>query len=294
MAMNIYALIVSLFFGLSVSCIFLAVQMLRRNEVSINKFVPYSTYHEEERYKELEKIISKNKMPFKTAVVLIVVGGICIGITVYLIVGIWWVGLLGGLGGLLVPEMWYQWQRKSNKNTMLKQMEQASEVIATNIRTGSSISDAFQRASQDVSDPLKTELIRAATQIKIGVPNSKAIMELMQRTEIDSLMSIAVALQLRETGMPVNVAKLFEQLQRDIRENIRFQKEVQTITAQVKSSGLIVAAIPFFVILIMRLLAPSFIEPLFRHPVGFMVFCFCCFIIFIGVRWMFKIAELNA
>ncbi len=291
--MNIYALIVSFLSGMMVLSVFLAVKNINKKEIRSNKFVPFSDYEEEEKHKKYEKIIQKTKVPIKTALVLIILGGVVIGIITYIVVGIPWIAVLSFLGGLLIPNWWYKWHLESNKKVMLKQMEQASEIVAAVIKTGSSLPEAFERAAQETKEPLRSELVRTATQIRIGVPASEAFMEFAQRVDLPEMTVVSIAIDLQETGMAINIPALFSQLQSDIRHKMQFKKSVDSITSEMKMAGIIVAIVPFATLSIMRIFAPEFVAPLFNNIIGLSVFGLCVGLVLFGVKWMFSMTKLK-
>lgn len=289
--MNTTALIISLSGGITVISIFLSIYYLRKKEIKINKFTPYYDYSEEEKYKKYEQIIEKSKIPAKITLILIVFGGFVIGVITYMVIGILWISIASSIAGFLLPKWWYKWHTESNKRVMLKQMEQASEIISAVMKTGSSLPEAFERAARDIKEPLKAELIRTATQIRIGVPASNAFLEFSQRVDIPEMNVVSIAIDLQETGMAINNSNLFKKLQSDIRYKIQFRKSVETITSEIKLSGTIVSIIPFITITLMRLLAPEFINPLFDNELGLSIFGLSVALILFGAKWMFNIAK---
>lgn len=291
--MNASALMISLMIGIAIIFVFLGIPYLKKKEIESSRFVPYYDYSEEERYKKHEEILKKSKVPIRTALILIVLGGVIIGVITYIIVGVFWISLLSFLGGFLIPSWWYKWHIESNKKVMLKQMEQASEIISAVIKTGSSLPEAFERAAREVGEPLRPELIRTATQIRIGVPSSDAFAEFAGRVDIPEMTVISIAIDLQETGMAINVSSLFEQLQSNIRYRAQFKKSVESIVSEIKMAGIIVAIVPFITLALMRLMAPEFVAPLFDNTVGLVIFGLCSLVIMLGVKWMFSMAKFN-
>lgn len=291
--MNSLALIISLLSGITILSIFMAISYLKKKEIKTSKFVPFYDYTEEEKYKKYEQIIKKSKVPIKTALLLIVLGGVVIGIITYIVVGVVWIAILSFLGGFLIPSWWYKWHVESNKKVMLKQMEQASEIIAAVIKTGSSLPEAFERAAREIKEPLRSELIRTATQIRVGMSSSEAFIEFAQRVDIPEMTVVSIAIDLQETGMATNIPSLFNQLQSDIRHKVQFKRNVESITSEIRMAGIIVSIVPFVTLTFMRLFAPDFVSPLFDNAIGLSIFSLCVGLILFGVKWMFGIAKLE-
>ncbi|WP_459195626.1 type II secretion system F family protein [Wukongibacter baidiensis] len=291
--MNVYALAPSLLIGAAVVLLIIGFKYLGHRDIQVSKFKPFYDHKEEEKYKEYEKILSKSKVPFKTAIILIIIGGIGIGVITYVVVGVWWIALLSFAGGFFIPKWWYEWHLESNKRAMQKQMEQACEIMATVLKTGSGLTEALEKAAVKTGEPLKTELIKTATQIRIGVPMSSAFMEFTQTVNLPEMTVLSISIELKEKGMGIDLANLFLQLQNDIRNKMQTQKEITSKTNALKFSGYLVATMPFLTVAIMRLFSPEFIDPMFTNPIGIIIFIICCGIIILGTRWMLNLASLK-
>jgi|GEM_PF-2645590 len=288
--MNFFATSVSLFIGISLLLMLMGIKLIKKRNIQVDKFSP-NYRNDEPKSSYYEQILKKSKVPIRIALALIMLGGVVVFGFTFLVTGELWISLVAGFAGFLVPNAWYQWHVTSNKKALLKQMEQASEVMASVIKTGSSLPDALERAAQESKEPLKSELVHTATQIRIGVPSSDAFMEMTARVDIGELKVIAIAIELQEQGMAINVPNLFLQLQADLRYKVQFQKEVSTTTSEIKMSGIIVSIVPFVTIAMMRMFNPEFTDPLFNEPIGILSFFTSCILIGIGVKWMFSIAN---
>src|SRR5688572_6319544 len=77
------------------------------------------------------------------------------------------------------------------------------------------------------------------------------------------LMATAIAIQHQVGG---NLAEILDSIAFTIRERIRIQGEIRTLTAQQRLSGYVVGALPFFLALFIFLAAPTFFEPMFLAP----------------------------
>jgi tight adherence protein B len=47
---------------------------------------------------------------------------------------------------------------------------------------------------------------------------------------------------------------------------VRIKGEIRTLTAQQRMSGYVVAALPIFLILVLSVIAPSFMQPMLQSP----------------------------
>jgi len=75
----------------------------------------------------------------------------------------------------------------------------------------------------------------------------------------------AVMLQ-RETGG--NLAEILDNLSYVIRERFKIQRQVRVYTAQGRLTMALLMGMPPIIIVVMMVLNPSFIRPLFSDPIG--------------------------
>ena len=86
------------------------------------------------------------------------------------------------------------------------------------------------------------------------------------RSEDLELMTTAITIQHQVGG---NLAEILDSIAFTIRERIRIMGEIRVLTAQQRMSGYVVAGLPIFLVLILSVIAPSFMEPMFGDPTVF-------------------------
>lgn len=281
-------LIGALVFG-AVTLLVMSLRMMTKREKDINRF---SAYWEGEFKEENVKI--KKKKSFKPLYVLLSIGGSITGyLLIYFVTGISTVSLLGLLLGFIIPKILGDSYEKKQIQLLTMQLEQASEVMASVLRSGSGVVEALVRAASELNNPLRDELLATANEIKLGVSNAVAFQNLADRVPFDELRILSMAMNLQQEGMAVNISSLLTQIQESIRYKIAFQREVNVITAENKMAGWIVSALPFVTLAIIRLIMPDIIAPLFGTTIGLIIFGISIVIIVVGIFWMMKIAEVK-
>jgi len=76
-------------------------------------------------------------------------------------------------------------------------------------------------------------------------------------------MTTAITIQHQVGG---NLAEILDSIAFTIRERIRIMGEIRTLTAQQRMSGYVVAGLPIFLVVILAIIAPTFMEPMFGEP----------------------------
>jgi tight adherence protein B len=103
--------------------------------------------------------------------------------------------------------------------------------------------------------------------MRFGLDQRQSLMNLLDRVDSEDLklMVTAIIIQ-KETGG--NLSEILDNIASTIRDRVRLQGEVKTLTAQGRFSGLIVALVPFVLGLFMYMVNKPYIMLLFREPVG--------------------------
>jgi tight adherence protein B len=88
--------------------------------------------------------------------------------------------------------------------------------------------------------------------------------ERMPSEDLD-LMIQAILIQRQIGG---NLAVILETIVQTIRDRSRIQRQVTTLTAQGRLSGMVIGLLPFVLGILLYLIQPSYIGSLFKNPIG--------------------------
>jgi tight adherence protein B len=174
--------------------------------------------------------------------------------------------LLGGvLVGFMAPRFWLNWRKSSRLKAFNKQLPDTVTLIANALRAGSSFLQSIELVVRESRPPISTEFSRVIREVNLGLPFDLALENMVRRVKSEDfeLMATAISIQHQVGG---NLAEILDSIAFTIRERIRIQGEIRTLTAQQRLSGYVVGALPFFLALFIFVAAPSFFEPMFLRP----------------------------
>jgi len=129
-------------------------------------------------------------------------------------------------------------------------------------------------------------------QMRVGMNFFEALQSLDQRVGSDDLTLVVTAIDIaRRTGG--NLTEIFDKISLTIRERMRIERRVQTLTAQGRLQGLIVASMPVVLGVAMTILKPDMMMPFFRATTG--MICVGVTACLIAVGWFFikKIIKID-
>lgn len=175
--------------------------------------------------------------------------------------------LMFGVGGALLPFAYIAYRRKRRLAAFLKQLPYALDLIKSSLEAGHSLQRAMQVIVEEFEDPLGTEFRTALEQTRIGLSLSRALQDMLTRVPDKDLRLLVIAVKVQnEVGS--SLALIIGRLSDLIRARQRMRMQIRALTAQSRVSGMIVALLPFVVLLLMSLIDPSYPRTLLYQPAG--------------------------
>ena len=143
----------------------------------------------------------------------------------------------------------------------------AIDTLARAVRAGHAFTTALELISSEVSEPVAGEFRKLFEEQKFGLPVRDALVNLTERVPLVDVKFFVTAVMLqRETGG--NLAEILDNLSYVIRERFKIMRQVRVFTAQGRLTMLLLMGLPPLIVVVMLLMNPSFIRPLFAEPLG--------------------------
>lgn len=180
--------------------------------------------------------------------------------------GLWLALLLGGLGaGLPVVKLV---RAAATRCRMFEEkLPEALDFMARALRAGHSITVTMGMAGNELADPIGVEFKTVFDEIGFGIPFNDAMTEMARRMNSHDLDFLVIALLIqRETGG--NLTELLEGLAKTVRERIKLQGKVRTLSSEGRFSAILLGSLPFVLGAILSLLNPSYMSALWLSPEG--------------------------
>jgi tight adherence protein B len=176
--------------------------------------------------------------------------------------------MITGIVGSCVPYLILKIKAKKRLEKFTAQFPEALDLMSNALRAGHSLLSSFQMISQEMADPVSTIFKIVYDDISLGIDIRKALDNMtgyMPRSVDLSFFITAVQIQ-REIGG--NLAEVLDNLIYTIRERFKLLGQIKTQTAQAKLSGLVLAIAPLIVTLIIWIMNPEYLQPLFKTTLG--------------------------
>ena len=175
-----------------------------------------------------------------------------------------WAGLLLGF---FLPYAYAAHMRAKRFQRFEERFPEAIDTLARAVRAGHAFTTALELIANEVSEPVAGEFRQLYEEQKFGLPVRDALINLTQGIPLVDVKFFVTAVMLqRETGG--NLAEILDGLSYVIRERFKILRQVRVHTAQGRLTMVLLMALPPVIVLIMQIMNPGFIRPLFTEPLG--------------------------
>jgi tight adherence protein B len=221
---------------------------------------------------DLESLLSRSGVSLKPEEYILfqwIITFLCGGFLYLLTVNILF-SLAGAIAGYMLPRWWIA---KKQRKRMVDFNDGLLDMLTTiigSLRSGFSFMQALKTVVDESEGPIREESEIVLKEMQYGTSMEDALNEWNERmpSEDLDLMIQAILIQRQIGG---NLAVVLETIVQTIRDRLRIQRQVTTLTAQGRLSGLVIGLLPFALGLIIYFIEPSYIGTLFHHPLGLMM-----------------------
>ncbi|OVE75382.1 hypothetical protein BVX97_04740 [bacterium E08(2017)] len=177
------------------------------------------------------------------------------------------VASLGAYGAFHAPKFILNLLKKRRLEKFNNQLIDTLVNISNALKAGFSINQAIEAVVKDGERPIAQEFDVFLKQTRVGVSFSDAMQNLDERVGSDDLTLVVTAIETaRRTGG--NLTEILEKISHTIRERLRIENRIKTLTAQGKLQGYIAASMPAVMGGLLMVLEPELMKPFLNSAVG--------------------------
>jgi tight adherence protein B len=205
-------------------------------------------------------------------------------------------GFIGGavmtVIGWKAPKPIVDWMFKRRTEKFVLQMVDALSLMSNGLKSGLSIVQALGLVTQEMPNPIQQEFNLVLSENKLGVSLEDAFNNLSKRIKSDDVEMFVTSINiLKETGG--NLAETFDTIVNTIRERIKVEKKIDTMTAQGFYQGVAVMAVPPILGVVFYQTDPDFMRPLFTTPIGWLFVLVIILLEAVGFFVIMKIVKID-
>lgn len=200
--------------------------------------------------------------------------------------------VLAGSGAILLglaPLLYIRHRLKTRRDRLLMQLPSAFDLMARVLRSGHSVSQAFQSVSDTFEAPLAGEFAHCQEQQNLGLLPELTYRELARRTGVLELKIFVMAMMIqRQTGG--NLSEVLERLAGLVRERVRLRNHVRTLTAEGRLQAVVLLVLPPIMFFVMRFINRPYTDVLLDHT-GLLAAMMASMAV--GALWIRKIIQFD-
>lgn len=200
--------------------------------------------------------------------------------------------IIGGVVGYFVPKVIIRSKQKKRLQQFNDYLPEMISTVVNALRAGFSFFQALRSVMEESPSPAKEELDIVLKEMQYGATVEESLNRMKERMPSNDLdLMIQAILIQRQVGG--NLAVVLEKIVHTIRERIKIQGQIKTLTAQGKLSGMVIALLPVGLSGMLFLVNPTYILVLFTNPIGLIMLAVGGCSMLLGFFFIMKITNIE-
>jgi len=200
--------------------------------------------------------------------------------------------LAGLVVGFFLPRFYLKMRQGRRLKAFNNQLGDALNLLANGLHSGYSLLQAMDAVAREMPPPMSEEFQRVVREVGLGISVERAMNNMLRRIPSDDLDLMITAINVQhEVGG--NLAQILETISHTIRERVRIKGEIAVLTAQGRISGYIVSFLPIGLGLLLFILNPKYITPMFSEPCGIIMIAVGAIMMGLGFVAIRKIVNIE-
>ena len=201
-------------------------------------------------------------------------------------------GLIGGVVVVLAPFAYLDSRQRGRRKRFERQLPDTLTLLASSLRAGFSLMQGLEAVAREIADPMRKELQRVFTEVRLGRAVEDALGDSAVRMESRDLEWTVMAIKIqREVGG--NLAVLLDTVADTMVKRERVRRELQALTAEGRLSAIVLSAVSPLLLFVIWLVQPSYLHPLFHEAIGIAGLIGAVALEVVGWFWLRKIVDIE-
>jgi tight adherence protein B len=167
--------------------------------------------------------------------------------------------------GAWLPRFYLGRRQKQRLKAFNDQLPDTITLLANSLRAGSSFLQGMELVTREARPPISEEFGRVVREMSLGMALQPALGNLVRRVASEDLELMVTAINI-QSQVGGNLATVLDAIAFTIRERIRIQGEIRTLTAMQRYSGYVIILLPIGLAALLFVISPGYIGPMFERP----------------------------
>lgn len=191
--------------------------------------------------------------------------GLILASVSFLVSGNYYLSIVFGALGVYVPHLALRIAKKKRLEKFNHQLVDALAYMSNAMRAGQALPQALALVVREMPAPISQEFGILIREYNLGVPIDEALRGMDERVGSDELgLTVNAVIISRRTGG--NITEVFDNIGETIRDRLRLEGKVHSLTAQGRMQGVVLACLPLFIGGLFFWQEPSLMRRLFTWP----------------------------
>ncbi len=201
-------------------------------------------------------------------------------------------GVTGAIFGFALPQLVLKKIKRDRMKKFDQQLVRAAESMAGALKAGHSFLQALTLVAEEMAPPIKDEFKLFLKENRLGLSLDDSLRRMAGRVKSPDLEILVTAILVsRQTG--ANLAEILVEIAASLRDRYKLQGQVKALTAQARLSGLVVGLLPILMGIVIYLVDPDLIHPLFSTVIGKAVLGISVVMEFLGWLWIMRLLAVD-
>lgn len=172
--------------------------------------------------------------------------------------------------GYVAVGFWLKMRISRRTRKLEGQLVELLQMLASGLRAGFGLLQAFDAAQDQLPAPLGLEVRRTLRDTAMGASIEKALGSLNERVGSPDF-DIVITAILIQRSVGGNLAEILDNVAHTMRERERIKGEIRTLTSQQRMTGYVIGGIPVGLGVAFSFISPEFMKLLFTDSLGQMM-----------------------
>lgn len=215
--------------------------------------------------------------------------GLLAGITVFdnLVIAV-----VLGIAGFFSVGLTLSYMKKKRAEKFKEQLVEALITLTNALRSGFSLPKAFQLIAHDMPRPICQEFAILVQELRLGIDTEDGLKNMLTRMPSEDLDLVVTSVAI-SNSVGGNLAEVFDKIGETIRERRRIEGRIDSLTAQGKMQGIVVACLPIVVGCAINWIAPEIFSPMLTTWAGWGIIAVMCVMEALGYFFIRKICNIE-
>ncbi|MBN4072058.1 type II secretion system F family protein [bacterium AH-315-F18] len=202
------------------------------------------------------------------------------------------IAVLAGVIGFFVPAGTLYMMKRRRQKKFEEQLVDMLQSMTNSLKAGFSLPNSFEIIRKEMEPPMSQEVGIMVQEMRLGTEMVETLDHLEERMPCDDMSLIKTAIAISsEMGGNLNV--VLASISTTIRERMRLQGKIDSLTAQGKIQSLVMSSLPGAFLVAVSYMTPGYLDPMWVTWTGWFLLFVAAVLNILAMLWIRKIVNIE-